>query len=245
MRLLVLSASALVCALVAMPVAAQEPPDFFFSQPRVGLGGRFGWVFARADSDLFDFVTEQLTLDRGDFDAPAFEVDADLALTQRASLVFGFDFSSASKRSEYRDFVDDERLPINQTTRLREMNLSAGFKMALTSRGREVGSRAWIPARVIPYLGAGGGALHYDFEQQGDFIDFVDFSVFTDTFRSNGWAPSAHLFGGVDIKAWNRLYLSAEARYRWSKADLENDFVGFDPIDLAGAAISGGIRYMF
>ena len=42
-----------------------------------------------------------------------------------------------------------------------------------------------------------------------------------------------------------RLYVTAEARYRWSKADLEDDFVGFDPIDLAGAAISGGIRYMF
>jgi hypothetical protein len=245
MRAFVLLAVALVSGLVPAAAVAQEKPDFLFSQPRVAVGGRFGWAFARAGSDVFDFVTEQLTLDRGDFDAPTFEADVDVALTPRASLVFGFDFSSASKRSEYRDFVDNERLPINQETRLREMNLSAGFKMALTPRGREIGSRAWIPAVVTPYVGAGGGVLHYDFEQEGDFVDFVDFSVFPDTFRSNGWGPSAHVFGGVDIRTWKRLYVTAEARYRWSKADLEDDFVGFDPIDLAGAAISGGIRYMF
>lgn len=245
MRHFVALAVVLVFGLVPMPAAAQESPDFFFGEPRVALGGRFGWMFAHAGSDVFDFVTEQLTLNRSDFDAPLFAVDADIALARRASVVLGFDFSSASTISEYRDFVDNERLPINQKTRLREMNVSAGFKWALTPRGREIGSRAWIPARVTPYVGAGGGAMHYEFEQKGDFVDFVDFSVFPDTFKSDGWAPSVHAFGGVDIRAWKRLYLSAEARYRWSKADLENDFVGFDPIDLAGTAISGGIRYMF
>jgi hypothetical protein len=236
---------ALACVLLPAWAGAQEAPDFLFSQPRVGVGGRVGWLFARAESDVFDFVTEQLTIDRSDFDAPTFGADVDVALTRRASLVFAFDLSSASHRSEYRDFVDNERLPINQTTRLRELNLSAGFKMALTPRGREIGSRAWIPAAVTPYVGAGAGALHYEFEQKGDFVDFVDFSVFPDTFRSNGWAPSAHAFGGVDVRAWKRLYVTAEARYLWSKADLEDDFLGFEPIDLSGAAISGGIRYMF
>jgi opacity protein-like surface antigen len=245
MPLFVLLAAALVCSLLPTPAAAQEAPDFLFSQPRVGIGGRVGWLFARADSDVFDFVTEQLTIDRSDFDTPTFGADVDVALTRRASLVFAVDLSSASHRSEYRDFVDNERLPINQTTRLRELNLSAGFKMALTPRGREIGSRAWIPAVVTPYVGAGAGALHYEFEQEGDFVDFVDFSVFPDTFRSNGWAPSAHVFGGVDVRAWKRLYVTAEARYLWSKADLEDDFLGFEPIDLSGAAISGGIRYMF
>ena len=99
MRALVLLAVALVSGLVPAAAVAQETPDFFFRQPRVGVGGRFGWVFARAGSDVFDFVTEQLTLDRSDFDAPTFEADVDVALTPRASLVFGFDFSSASKRS--------------------------------------------------------------------------------------------------------------------------------------------------
>lgn len=237
--------AAVVCSFVPAVASAQESPDFLFSQPRVAVGGRMGWLFARAESDIFDFVTGQLTLDRSDFDAPTFGADVDVALNRRASLVFGFDFSSASQRSEYRDFVDNERLSINQTTRLREVNLSAGFKLALTPRGREIGSRVWIPAAVTPYVGAGAGALHYEFEQQGDFIDFVDFSVFPDTFRSSGWAPSVHVLAGVDVKAWKRLYVTAEARYLWSKADLEDDFVGFEPIDLSGAAISGGIRYTF
>jgi hypothetical protein len=41
------------------------------------------------------------------------------------------------------------------------------------------------------------------------------------------------------------LYLSGEARYLWSKADLSSDFSGFDPIDLAGFKATVGIHYMF
>ena len=51
------------------------------------------------------------------------------------------------------------------------LNLSGSVKFALTPRGREISSRAWIPSAVTPYVGAGGGVLHYQFLQFGDFID--------------------------------------------------------------------------
>ena len=37
------------------------------------------------------------------------------------------------------------------------------------------------------------GALWYEFHQTGDFVDFLDSSVFSDTFQSNGWprAPTS------------------------------------------------------
>ena len=196
------------------PAVAQtvNSPDFLFGKPRGTVGVRSGWVFASAKSDLFDFVGDQLTLDRKDFNAPAIGVDVDVVRTPRASIVAGFDFSKASKDSEYRDFVDDRRLPITQSTSLRETNLSGSFKFALTPRGHEVSSRAWIPAAVTPYVGAGAGMLHYEFVQFGDFIDIetADLSIFPATLRSAGWAPSAHVFGGVDVKVWKRLYLSGE-----------------------------------
>ncbi len=117
--------------------------------------------------------------------------------------------------------------------------------MAITPRGREISTHAWIPATVTPYVGAGAGALHYALRQDGDFVDFVDSSVFTSSFSSSGWAPSAHVFGGLDVKAWKRVYFSGEARYLWSHAGLDRDFSGFDPIDLTGLKVTGGIRFMF
>jgi hypothetical protein len=234
----------LVCATTA---SAQTPPDFLFGRPRGTVGMRTGWMFASANSDLFTFVQDHLTVERKDFNAPAIGIDMDFALTPRASIVAGFDFSKASKDSEYRDFVDNQRLPITQTTSLREMNFSGSVKFNLTPRGREISSRAWIPAAATPYVGAGGGMLMYRFLQFGDFIDVDDpsLSIFTDTFRSDGWAPSAHVFGGIDVKVWKRMYLSGEARYLWSSATPDRDFIDFDPIDLAGFKLTAGVHYMF
>ena len=236
-----------ILVLAANPAAAQDSPDFLFGRPTGMIGIRSGLVMASADSDIFRFVQQHLTVDRKDFNAPSFAVDLELGVGRRASGVIGFDFSKTSKNSEYRDFVDNQRLPIEQTTSLREINFTGGVKFALTPRGREVSSRAWIPAAVTPYVGAGGGILQYQFLQFGDFIDVDDprMSVFTDTFRSEGWTPSAHVFGGVDVKAWKRMYISGEGRYQWAKATLDQDFIRFEPIDLAGFKATVGVHYLF
>lgn len=239
-------------------IRAQSPesPDFLFGRPGGMVGFRTGWLFARADSDLFDFVREHLTIDKNDFNAPAIGADVDVALTDRASIVGAFEFTQASKTSEYRDFVDNQRLPINQTTWLREMNLSGSFKFALTPRGREISSRAWIPAIATPYVGAGAGVLRYEFKQSGDFIDIdtPDLEIFTRTLRSTGWTPSAHVFGGVDVRIYRRLYLSAEGRYLWASTtpNCETTRDG-SPVcafadlglDLAGFRALAGIHYLF
>jgi hypothetical protein len=36
-----------------------------------------------------------------------------------------------------------------------------------------------------------------------------------------------------------------EGRYLWSDADLDGDFVSFEPIDLSGARIGAGISFSF
>ena len=203
-------------------------------------------MFASANSDLFADVQSQFTLERKDFNAPAIGIDLDFVVSPRASVLVGFDFSKATKNSEYRDFVDNDRLPITQATSLREMIFSGSVKYALTPRGREVSSRAWIPSAVTPYVGAGAGLMRYQFLQYGDFIDFNDFSVRADTNRSDGWAPTAHLFGGLDVKVLKRLYVSAEGRYLWARTELDtNVYQGFEPIDLAGFKVTGGVHYLF
>lgn len=230
-----------------VPAGAQTSPDFLFGSPNGMIGVRSGWVFASANSDLFTFVQEHLTVDRKDFNAPAIGVDVEFAVAPRVGVIGGFDFARASKDSEYRDFVDNQRLPITQTTQLSELNLSGSVKFAVTPRGRDVSNRAWIPAPVTPYVGAGGGMMRYEFLQYGDFID-VDspaMDIFTDTFRSSGWTPTAHVFGGVDVRVYKRLYLSGEGRYLWSNGAPDRDFIDFDPIDLAGFKATVGVHYMF
>lgn len=245
----------LVVSLVG-PALAQQPqgsPDFLFGRPRGSVGVRSGWLFERADSNFFQFIQDELTIDKRALDSPALAVDAGVALSSRADVVFGFEFGSASTRSEYRNYVDNNRLPINQDTRLRQMNLSGSLKLALTPRGEEVSRLAWVPRTVTPYIGAGGGALWYQFHQTGDFVDFVDLSVFTDTFRSSGWTPSAHVFGGVDVKVARRLFLTGEGRYQWSHAEMTGDFYGQSRdsrsagprLDLTGFKITAGVNYIF
>ena len=256
-----ISRTLLLVLLVLAPQSARaqssESPDFLFGRPGGMVGFRTGWLFASANSDLFDFVREQFTLEKKDFNAPSIGADVDVALTDRASIVAGFEFTQARKTSEYRDFVDNQRLPINQTTSVRELNLSGSFKFALTPRGREISNRAWIPAAATPYVGAGAGFLRYEFKQTGDFIDIntPDLEIFSDTLRSTGWTPSAHAFGGVDVRVYKRLYLSAEGRYLWANTtpNCEDSRGNGGPVcsfaglglDLAGFKATAGIHYLF
>jgi len=227
------------------PTPTRPTPDFLFGRPEGSVGIRGSWIFGRAGSDWYNFVTDQLTLESRDFNAPAFGTDVGITIAPRLDLVIGFDYSQSTTKSEYRRFVDNNRLPIEQRTLLREANISGGLKFALTERGRDVSRLAWVPRSVVPYVGAGGGFLWFQVRQSGDFIDFVDLSVFPEVFDSKGWTPSAHVFGGVDIRILRRAYLSLDGRYLWAAGDLGPDWIDFDPIDLAGLRLSVGITLVF
>lgn len=168
-----------------------------------------------------------------------------LPVHPRVDAVFGFEYSRSDATSEYRDFVDQGDLPILQNTRLTQAPLTASLRIYLTAQGRDISRFAFIPAGITPYLGAGGGYLWYEFEQQGDFVDFEDLAVFSDLFVSRGWTPTAHVYGGADFKIAQQVYLSTELRYAWTKATLDRDFVTFEPLDLSGLRAAFGVRYLF
>lgn len=227
---------------------AQEPKrsaDFMFGRPKTSISVRGSWNVASAGSDLFDFVTDQLTVDKGDFSSPGIGTDINFSMTPRVEVGGGFFFSKASQESEYRDFVDNDFLPIAQSTSLRTMEITGSIRYTLRPRGRDISRFAWVPNRFVPFVGGGGGVVSYEFRQSGDFVDFQDLSVFTDVFRSSGWAPSGHVFGGVDFQLYRGLYASVEGRYTKSSAKLSRDFVDFDPIDLSGFRMAGGINFVF
>jgi hypothetical protein len=150
-----------------------------------------------------------------------------------------------SQASEYRDFVDNNLLPIQQTTSLNTTQIMGGIRYALLPRGREVSRLAWVPSKVVPYVGAGAGAILYEFRQNGDFVDFADNSIFYEAFHSQGWSPAAHVFGGVDVQIYRSLYATIQGRYTKAAGELDADFIDFDPIDLSGFRMSAGINVLF
>jgi hypothetical protein len=228
---------------------AQSGGDgYLFRQPVVGLTLRGGFHHASAGSNLFDLATEQLTLNRGDFGGPMVGADLAIRLQPRLDLVLGAAYSGTTRGSEFREFVEgDGAIGIEQTTSFERVPLTAGVRAYLTPRGRTVGTLAWVPARVAPYVGAGGGAMWYRFRQEGDFVDFdtPDLEIFTDVLDTQGWAPTAHGLAGVDFSLSPRLALTGEARYTWGRAEARDAFAGFDPVDLSGVAGSIGITIRF
>jgi hypothetical protein len=231
---------------VASPVLAQGAGrGFLFRPPNGAVSIRTGYDRARAGSDLFTFVTDQLTVDPKDFNAVAVTLDVDYRIHPRVDAVFGVGTSRTTMRSEFRNWVDNKRQPIEQTTEFQRVPITAAVKAYLLPTGRSIGHFAWVPRRIAPYVGAGGGVMWYRFQQTGDFIDFDTLKVFSDMFDSSGWAPTVHALGGVEISLASRLAFATEARYEWAKAHLGRDFSGFQQIDLSGVSFTSGlvIRY--
>lgn len=217
-------------------------------RPRASVGVRGSWMLARGGSDIFDFVTTNLTLERSSFNQATFGGELSINITPRIDVMFGADFGRAKTPSEYRDKVEQiatGTIPIQQTTSYNQVNLAGSVKFALVPKGRSISRFAWVPRTVTPYVGGGGGLVKYELEQTGDFVDFQDDHIFTDVFRSSAWAPSIHGFGGVDIQLHRHLFMSLEGRYMWASAPLEQKFVGFEPIDLAGFRLGGGVHVVF
>lgn len=227
------------------PVQPPPPNDFMLGRPKGFLAVDGGFLFANAGSDLYDFVTEQLTLDKKAFNAPIVGLRMGASITPRIDVAVFLEQSHATATSEYRDYVDNNRLPITQTTGLQEYQVAANVRWSLVPSGRRISRFAWIPRTVTPFVGAGAGAIKYKFEQYGSFVDFQTFKVFNSTFRSEGWAPSAHAFVGADLRVYRKIYVTAEGRYTWSSAPLGKDFVDFDPITLAGARVGGSLKLVF
>jgi hypothetical protein len=228
-------------------VASQSgnSPDFIFGSPKGFIGIRVGRLFPRADSELFDMVTRELTLEKSDFQSVDFGIDGGANLHERVDLIFSFDYSKRTVDSEFRDYVDESDLPITQTTILKQLPLTGGIKFLLVPRGRQVGSFSYIPSRVVPFVGAGAGYLWYCFEQKGDFVDFDTYEIFPAHLRSKGWTPTVYAGGGADINLSKRLFLTMDLRYYWADTRLTRDFVGFDEIDLAGLRVTAGLQWHF
>lgn len=231
---------------LAAPAGAQASGDgFLFGRPRASLTLRGGYDRPFARGTLFDDTVDRLTLGRSAFGGAALNAELAIALSPRFDLAFSGGYAGSSRNSEFRRFVDDDDLPITQTTTLRRVPLGAALKAYLAPRGREIGRYAWVPARVAPFVGAGGGAVYYRFGQQGSFVDFQTLHVFDTEYGSSGWAPAGFAFGGADWTLSTRLVVSGEVRYTAARGTLGGDYAPYDRINLSGASANVGLGVRF
>jgi len=232
---------------VPLAAAAQSGggDGFLFRAPRGAVSLRFGVAKPTANSNIFTFTSDQLTVDPGDFAGFSGAIDVDYNIMPRLAAQAGVSVTGREQSSEYRDFVDNDDLPIEQRTSLLRVPFTAGFKAYLTPQGRAVGRFAWVPSKVSAYLSGGGGAVYYSFKQSGDFVDFQDLAVFPSELESSGWTGTAYGAAGANFSLSTRVGLVTEARYDWARANMSSDYQGFDRIDLSGMSLTAGLHFRF
>jgi hypothetical protein len=132
-----------------------------------------------------------------------------------------------------RAFVDGRdvfRLGIPLTLTLTPIEISAGYRVAATHRGRD----GRVVASPIGYYAGGGiGTVRY---READ-----DDAQVTDSFTAY------HVMGGAEVRVWGPLHVGAEARYRWVPDGLGAAGVSaaFEETDLGGSTIRVRIGVAF
>jgi opacity protein-like surface antigen len=235
-------AIALALAIAGVPAAAQSAGDgYLFHAPYATIGIRGGYSAATAGSDVFDDVTRQLTLNKSDFGSLTVGGDIGFRITSKLDLTLDAGYSRSSHKSEFRDLVDNNSLPIEQTTTFERIPLTANLKVRLASPGRSIGSLAWIPSRFVPYVGGGVGVMRYRFEQTGDFVDFNTNAVFNTTVDAKDWAFVQQVMAGAEYNFSPMFGVTFDARYLHGRGNLGTAFNGYDKIDLSGASATVGL----
>lgn len=244
-----------VAALLALSTALAVPTHalsaqvlgdgYMFSRPIGTLQLRIGAGRPNASSGVFDFASERLTLSPNDYLGITLGADVGVPITQQFELQFSAATTARRADSEYRDYIDNNDLPIEQTTRLRRTPLSVGLRYNLVPVGRRISRLAWVPNRLVPYVAAGGGAMWYRFEQNGDFVDYQTLDVFPSRLKSQGWTGMGYASTGVTWNFKTAMALNTELRYDHATAPLQGDFVGFDRIRLSGVGFTTGLVFRF
>ena len=186
---------------------------FLFEEPRVRVGVDFGYALAHARGAVLNHARDQLTLDRGDFDASSVGVEFAVRATKRFDVALDIGFSRSNVRSEMRDWVDQDLQPIEQSTMFMRIPVTVSGRYYLSDRGRAVSRFAWIPPKWAPFVGGGVGLTWYRFEQDGDFVDIQTLDVLRLNIESQGAGTTAHVFAGVDVSISPRFLWTLETRY--------------------------------
>ncbi|MGV3710523.1 MAG: hypothetical protein ACO1Q7_16960 [Gemmatimonas sp.] len=241
----------LAASAMLAPLAVHSQPlsgdGYLFKQPRSSFTVRGGYAQPLAGGDVFEHARSNLTLDRGSFRTFSGSATLNIRLSQRVSLLLDGGYSQRSVDTEMRYWIDQDDQPIAQTNSLRRVPVSAGLRFDLTSPGRSVGTLAFIPARVTPYVSAGVGSMFYKFRQNGAFKDDNSDAILENmTLETSGNTFLGYGALGFDFTLIPTVALTTEARYDMARARPSGySFGGFDRIDLSGVSATVGLTFRY
>lgn len=196
---------------------------------------RLGRFAPRIESSLWADNLETFTLEHDDFDAWIAGVEVALELNEYLELAFGVESSSRTAFTSYRDFVRDDGTEVIQDLSLRTTPVTAGLRVLPIGKSH----------RVFPYVSGGAGFYFYEYREEGEFIDFSSFDIFTDAFVDRGLAYGAYLAGGVEARVSPSISVFGEYRRHWARGTHDGDFRGFGSFDLASRQVSFGVNLRF
>jgi hypothetical protein len=208
---------------------------------------RAGYEPSRVSGEGFDVLRRETTLGDDSFNSFNLGIDFNYFLSRYVDLTFTLDVSSRASTSEYRDWEENGQ-PIVHETQLDRFGLGAGFRYNLLSRGRQISSLAYIPAKTVPYVGATAGVMWYEFTQSGDFVEVVNDStgnIFSDELASRHHGVMGQVFGGIERRLTPRWSLVGEARFTQSNSKFTKDYIGLGNLQLSGLALNLGASVRF
>jgi hypothetical protein len=240
----------LALALLALPslAVAQSGQGFLFKKPNASFTMRAGYEAANTSDALFAGIRRDLTIGPRDFDAFNFGADLNYFLSSRTDLVFTLDLSSRTTTGAYRGGWEENGRPITHDATLDRAALGAGMRINLLPRGRQISALAYIPTTTLPYIGATGGVLWYEFAEKGDFIQVTSDTtadIFNDELRSNHYTLMGQVYAGVERRINARWSLVGETRFTQARAKLVNDYADLEHIQLSGLAFNLGATVRF
>ncbi len=67
--------------------SSAPPPDFLLGRPRGSIGVRGSMLVASANSDIYDFVTDVLAIEKSDFNTGSFAAELGISVTPRLDII--------------------------------------------------------------------------------------------------------------------------------------------------------------
>lgn len=218
----------LVLLVPALPASAQQAFSFQLGYNTLLPDGR------RDTDDVLVANQDILSLAISDFNGLVAGAEWTAGLGEY--LEAGLSVATASRMvpSVYSSLVRPNGREINQESFLRVTPVAATVRVLPFGRN----------TTVQPYVGGGIGLFSYRYEESGDFVDYRDRSIYTDSYIASGNRAGLVLVGGLRVPAGDRFAVGGEVRYHRASAPLSDDFLG-SRLDLGTVQYLGVLQIRF
>ncbi len=220
-----LLASALVIAALA--------PD---ARADTGLEVRFGALFPAAKSDIFADTSELFGTEKDDWIGFTGGIEFSAELNRNLEVGVAVDGYDRTLHTSYRDYVRPAGGEITQDLQLTVVPMSLSLRVLGGS-----------PRGLRPYLLVGANVYYWEYQEEGDFIDFYrpGLPVSYDYFRSSGAAFGLHAGAGLRVPLSDDFCVTLEGRYNFAdEVGMDDDF-DQNRIDVSGISATVGVRLRF